>query len=112
MRTRSAIRGHIVSNGKKLELGRTWEQLGAAKDNALLLHSTASGLSDWFAIVEGKSIWWASTDTTDGGIWGPNGTVITAYSIPYDDAVAEAINTLIKEDRKKKLSRNPYAQIK
>ena len=93
MKTREEIQGYIVSNGVKVSRSRSWEDAAMARDNSLLYHRTPSGYAEWFAI-KGKKIWWVYLDSSDGGIWGVNGILITGYFIEYDLDIVRAIYSL------------------
>jgi len=112
MGTRKSAEHYIREHGKKFERFRTWEDVQKAKEKSLLKESTPCGYSNWFYIVEKSSIWWVYSDSSDGGIWSPNGLLITGYKISYNENIASIIYGLIKEERAKTIAKNPYANIK
>jgi hypothetical protein len=79
MITRESIRKYIVSHGGKPSRFRSWEQSAESEGKGLLREHLPSGYSSWFAIVEGKSIWWAYSDSSDGRVWTSEGVAITGY---------------------------------
>lgn len=91
MKTRESIRKYIVSHGAKTSRFRSWEQSAESEGKGLLHEHLPSGYSSWFAIVEGKSIWWAYSDSSDGGVWTSEGVAITGYWISYEEDLARAI---------------------
>ena len=94
MHTREGIRRCIVDNGTKVSLFRSWKDAAESEKRGLLREHLPSGYSNWFAIVEGKSIWWIYSDSSDGGVWTSEGLAITGCWVPYDGALARAIYDL------------------
>ena len=94
MHTRESIRLHIVQNGMKTSRFRSWQDAAESEKRGLLREHLPSGYSNWFAIVEGKSIWWVYSDSSDGGVWTSEGVAVTGCWVPYDDALARAIYDL------------------
>ena len=94
MHARESIRLHIVQNGTKTSRFRSWLDAAESEKRGLLREHLPSGYSNWFAIVEGKSIWWVYSDSSDGGVWTSEGVAVTGCWVPYDDALARAIYDL------------------
>ncbi|CAI8829880.1 hypothetical protein [Pseudomonas sp. IT-P291] len=91
MKTRESIRKYIVQHGAKASRFRTWLQAAESESKGLLREQLPSGYSSWFAIVEGKSIWWAYSDSSDGGVWTSEGVAITGYRVSYEEGLDRAI---------------------
>ncbi len=94
MQTRVSIQKYIARNGKKTSRFRSWQDAGEIEKKGLLREQLPSGYSNWFAIVEGKSIWWVYSDSSDGGVWTSEGVAITGCWVPYDVTLARAIYDL------------------
>lgn len=94
MYTRESIHRYIAKNGTKTSRFSSWQDAGESEKKGLLRESRPSGYSNWFAIVEGKSIWWIYCDSSDGGVWTSDGIAITGCWVPYDEALARAIYDL------------------
>jgi hypothetical protein len=94
MQTREGIRQYIVQHGAKTSRFRSWQDAAESKKKGLLHEHLPSGYLNWFAIVEGKSIWWVYCDSSDGGVWTNDGMAITGCWVPYDKALARAIYDL------------------
>lgn len=94
MKAREDIRVFIAKNGQKVEKFRSWEKAGESERNGMLREALPSGYANWFAIIEGKSIWWIRSDSSDGGVWTTEGVVVSGYWIPYDENLARTIYDL------------------
>lgn len=94
MHTREGIRRCIVDNGTKVSRFRSWKDAAESECRGFLRERLPSGYSNWFAIVEGKSIWWIYSDSSDGGVWTSEGMAITGYRTPYDADLARMIYDL------------------
>jgi hypothetical protein len=112
LKTANQLEAYIRSHGEKLEKFSSWEKLAVTKNNSFLLTASPSGYAHWFSIVKGKSIWWVSSDSSDGGIWSTEGVEVTGYKIAYSEEISAQIKKLHSIDRQNKNRSNPYAQMK
>lgn len=94
MKTRESIRLHILENGTKVSRFRPWAAAVESEMKGLLREHLPSGYSNWFAVVENKSIWWIYSDSSDGGVWTTEGVAVNGCWIPYDEDLARAIYDL------------------
>ena len=86
---RKLIENYIVRHGVKFERSRKWEELPAIEQKGILYETTASGYSNWFYIDQNLYIWWVYIDSSDGGLWFSEGTVVAGYRIPFKKDFAD-----------------------
>jgi hypothetical protein len=95
MQSRSSIQNQIAQSGDRVSRFRTWTEAAESKAVGLLCESLPSGYSNWFAVQQGKAIWWIFSDTSDGGTWSVEGVTIVGYRIEYDEKIAQRIFQLV-----------------
>lgn len=95
MRSREELRRYLEAQGEVTRRFRTWEEATRSEQRGLLREGRPSGYSNWFAISQDK-VWWVYLDASDGGIWSPDGILVTGYSVPYDRELVRNIYALAR----------------
>lgn len=93
MRSREELRRYLEAQGEVTRRFRTWKEATRSQQHGLLCEGRPSGYSNWFAISQDK-VWWVYLDASDGGIWSPDGILVTGYSVPYDRELVRNIHVL------------------
>lgn len=108
MLDRNFVKNLIINENLRVKKFISWEHVRLSKQNGILLESNSTGVADWFYVIKGKSIWWISSDTSDGGLWNSEGVEVEAYKIQYNESIRIFLDKLIEFEQKNSLSNNSY----